>query len=185
MKTIELGDADESAASVETADTLGRSELLRAALMEVVERHEPEVARLMKGEPLQGPMSTRLLSRTIQAQAIWFQLLSIAEENRDMRRRREVERVRGYDQVQGTFAHVFALAVEAGLDVAQGPRGAVQPARCVRSSPPTRPRPSGSRCWSAIGASTCACSTSSRRAGPSASARTCSARCATRSRSCG
>ncbi|MGH6930780.1 MAG: phosphoenolpyruvate carboxylase, partial [Dongiaceae bacterium] len=51
-------------------------------------------------------------------QAVWFQLLAIAEQNRDMRRRREVERRRGHAQVRGTFANVFEAAVGAGLDAA-------------------------------------------------------------------
>jgi phosphoenolpyruvate carboxylase len=93
-----------------------RSELLRTALLDVIERHDPDVARILRGEPPHEQMSTKLLARTIQAQAIWFQLLAIAEQNRDMRRRREVERERGHDHVHGTFAHVFARATEAGLD---------------------------------------------------------------------
>lgn len=111
----EVVDPDEWAAVTERADTLARSELLRAALLGVLDRHEPEAARLMRGEPSHARMTTRLLARTIQAQAIWFQLLAIAEQNRDMRRRREVERQRGHEAVQGTFAHVFNTAVEAGL----------------------------------------------------------------------
>ena len=114
-----VADAEESAASLESADTLSRSELLRTALVDVVARHEPEVARVLRGEPPQGPMDTRLLSRTLQAQAIWFQLLAIAEENRDMRRRREVERHRGHEEVAGTFAHVFRLAADSGLNATQ------------------------------------------------------------------
>ena len=110
-----VADADEWAAVTERADTLARSELLRAALLSVLDRHEPEAARLMRGEPSHARMTTRLLARTIQAQAIWFQLLAIAEQNRDMRRRREVERQRGHEAVQGTFAHVFHTAVEQGL----------------------------------------------------------------------
>ncbi|MET0209740.1 MAG: hypothetical protein ABW220_11915, partial [Burkholderiaceae bacterium] len=81
----DLDDPDESAAQAEAADALGRSELLRDALLGVIERHEPDVARLMRGETPEQPMSARLLGRTIQAQAIWFQLLAIAEQNRDMR----------------------------------------------------------------------------------------------------
>ena len=115
----DLTDADESAATVESADALTRSELLRSALLAVLARHEPAVARLLQGEPAGEPMTTRLLARTLQAQAIWFQLLAIAEQNRDMRRRREVERLRGHDQVRGTFAHVFRAAVHAGLGADQ------------------------------------------------------------------
>ena len=116
MRTGALNDADESAASLESADTLSRADLLRGALLDVLERHEPEVARILRGEKPQRGMDTRLLARTLQAQAIWFQLLAIAEQNRDMRRRREVERQRGHPAVAGTFAHVFHLAAEQGLD---------------------------------------------------------------------
>lgn len=112
----DLIDADESAAAAEPAETMARSELLRAALLGVIERYEPEAARVLRGEMPHEPMSTRLLARTIQAQAIWFQLLSIAEQNRDMRRRRELERAQGPEQVRGSFAHVFHLAAQAGLD---------------------------------------------------------------------
>ena len=70
----DLADPDESAAGAERADSLARSELLRAALIGVIERYEPEVARVLRGEAPQERMSTRLLARTIQAQAIWFQL---------------------------------------------------------------------------------------------------------------
>ncbi|GAP36713.1 phosphoenolpyruvate carboxylase [Piscinibacter sakaiensis] len=118
MPLRDLNDAEETAASIESADALSRSELLRAALMEVVERHEPDVARALRGEAPHRAMSTRLLARTLQAQAIWFQLLSIAEQNRDMRRRREVERQRGHAEVLGTFAHVFRLAADQGLGAA-------------------------------------------------------------------
>lgn len=118
MHAADLHDADESAASLESADGLGRAELLRGALLEVLDRHEPEAARLLRGEKPQQAMSTRLLARTIQAQAIWFQLLAIAEQNRDMRRRREVERQRGHAAVAGTFAHVFQLAATQGLSAA-------------------------------------------------------------------
>ena len=112
-------DPDESAAVAERADSLARSELLRAALLGVLDRHEPDAARILRGEPSHSQMSTKLLARTIQAQAIWFQLLAIAEQNRDMRRRREVERARGHEGVRGTFAHVFRAAVEAGLEVGE------------------------------------------------------------------
>lgn len=119
MKLADLNDVEETAATIESADGLSRSELLRAALLDVVERHEPDVARALRGELPKTGMTTRLLARTIQAQAIWFQLLSIAEQNRDMRRRREVERQRGHAEVLGTFAHVFRLAADHGLSAAQ------------------------------------------------------------------
>jgi phosphoenolpyruvate carboxylase len=92
-----------------------RAELLFDLLTEVVERYEPRVAAVLRGELTTAGMPAELLARTLQAQGIWFQLLSIAEQNRDMRNRREVERERGYDQQRGTFASVFAAAAAEGI----------------------------------------------------------------------
>ncbi len=119
MKLADLIDAEENAASIESADSLSRAELLRSALLDVLDRHEPDAARMIRGDEPIGPVDTRLLARTLQAQVIWFQLLSIAEQNRDMRRRREVERQRGHAEVMGTFAFVFRLAADQGLNAAQ------------------------------------------------------------------
>jgi phosphoenolpyruvate carboxylase len=60
-------------------------------------------------------LSPQLLGRAIQAQGILFQLLSIAEQNGAMRKRREVERLLGREALAGTFAQVFAAAKKAGL----------------------------------------------------------------------
>jgi phosphoenolpyruvate carboxylase len=88
-------------------------------LISVVERYEPQVAAVLREERTTAGMSAVLLTRTLQAQGIWFQLLAIAEQNRDMRNRREVERARGYEQLRGTFAGVFASAAAAGITGAQ------------------------------------------------------------------
>ena len=58
---------------------------------------------------------SRFTQPRCSAQGIWFQLLAIAEQNRDMRNRREVERERGYEQLSGTFASVFAAAAAEGI----------------------------------------------------------------------
>jgi phosphoenolpyruvate carboxylase len=92
-----------------------RSELLFDLLTEVVERYEPEAAAVLRGDLTTVGMPVEMLARTLQAQGIWFQLLSIAEQNRDMRNRREVERERGHDQLRGTFASVFAAAAAEGI----------------------------------------------------------------------
>jgi len=92
-----------------------RSALLFELLVGVVQRYEPQVAAVLRGERTTAGMSAPLLARTLQAQGIWFQLLSIAEQNRDMRNRREAERERGYETLRGTFANVFASAAAAGI----------------------------------------------------------------------
>jgi phosphoenolpyruvate carboxylase len=96
-----------------------RAELLFDLLLDVVERYEPKVAAVLRGDLTTSGMPPELLARTLQAQGIWFQLLSIAEQNRDMRNRREVERERGYDQLRGTFANVFAAAAAEGITASE------------------------------------------------------------------
>lgn len=96
-----------------------RSALLFELLVAVVQRYEPQVAAVLREERTTAGMPVRLLTRTLQAQGIWFQLLAIAEQNRDMRNRREAERERGVEQLRGTFANVFATAAAQGISGAQ------------------------------------------------------------------
>ncbi len=91
------------------------SGLLFELLLEVAARHEPEVVPLLRGEIEGEGLTPRLLARTLQAQGIWFQLLSIAEQNAAMRRRREAENRLGYQSVRGTFAQLIADAAAAGI----------------------------------------------------------------------
>jgi phosphoenolpyruvate carboxylase len=95
-----------------------RAALLFDLLVGVVQRHEPEVAAVLREQRTTTGMSAGKLARTLQAQGIWFQLLAIAEQNRDMRNRREIERDRGYEQLRGTFANVFASAAADGITAA-------------------------------------------------------------------
>ena len=76
-------------------DGYSRWELLAHLLTEVVERYEPQAARRLRGEAISGELSPRLLARILQAQSIMFQLLAIAEQNRDMRNRRALEAEHG------------------------------------------------------------------------------------------
>ena len=101
--------------SVRAADGFSRSDLLFQLLVNVVERYQPEVAAILRGEGTTEGISPALLARTLQAQGIGFQLLAIAEQNRDMRNRRMVEKERGYEQARGTFANVMSDAAAAGI----------------------------------------------------------------------
>jgi phosphoenolpyruvate carboxylase len=111
--------ADAASHSTEPPATFSRSALLFDLLVAVVQRYEPQVAAVLREERTTADMPAVLLARTLQAQGIWFQLLAIAEQNRDMRNRREVERERGYEKLRGTFAGVFASAAAAGITGAQ------------------------------------------------------------------
>ena len=105
---------DDEVAGRGAFDGFSRSGLLFELLIGVVERHEPTVAAVLRGESAIDRLSPGLLARTLQAQGIWFQLLAIAEQNRDMRHRRAVERERGRDHVPGTFSQVLSAAASAG-----------------------------------------------------------------------
>jgi phosphoenolpyruvate carboxylase len=86
------------------------AEILFELLIEVLTRHQPQIVPLLRGGSIASDLSPELLARALQAEGIWFQLLGIAEQNAAMRRRREVERERGYHNVRGTFAQLIADA---------------------------------------------------------------------------
>jgi phosphoenolpyruvate carboxylase len=100
-------------------DGTSRAVLLWDLLVRVAQRYEPQIAAVLRGERGTAGMPAELLARTLQAQGIGFQLLAIAEQNRDMRNRRAVERERGHEQVPGTFANVLADAAQAGISAAE------------------------------------------------------------------
>jgi len=85
-------------------------ELLSGLLLALVRERQPEVESALRGERPPSELSPELLARTLQVQGLWFQLLSIAEQNAAMRRRRQIEAERGQDQLRGTFAQVLGGA---------------------------------------------------------------------------
>jgi len=89
--------------------------LLDEQLHAVIRTHTPEIEPVLAGGTIPAGASPELLARTIQAQGIWFQLLSIAEQNAAMRQRRQSEVERGYEQLRGTFAQVVTAAASAGV----------------------------------------------------------------------
>lgn len=91
------------------------SSFLREMLIEVVKRHLPEVEPTLRGQIDVSHLSDYQVGRAMQAQGIWFQLLSIAEQAYAMRRRRRIEREKGHDKLLGTFDFVLASAVAAGV----------------------------------------------------------------------
>ena len=94
-------------------------ELLSGLLLDLVRRRMPEVEPVLRGERTPAELTPELLARTLQVQGIWFQLLSIAEQNAAMRRRRQIEVERGYEQLRGTFAHVISSAAAANVPASE------------------------------------------------------------------
>ncbi|HYF40400.1 MAG TPA: phosphoenolpyruvate carboxylase, partial [Gemmatimonadales bacterium] len=90
-------------------------ELLSGLLLALVRERQPEVEPVLRGERAAAELTPELLARTLQVQGLWFQLLSIAEQNAAMRRHRQVEAERGHDQVRGTFAQVISSSAAAAI----------------------------------------------------------------------
>jgi phosphoenolpyruvate carboxylase len=93
-------------------------ELLSGLLLELVRLRQPDVEPVLRGEGDAGSLSPDVVARALQVQGIWFQLLSIAEQNAAMRRRRQIEAERGHDQLRGTFENVISSAAASGIPAA-------------------------------------------------------------------
>src|SRR5262249_36589808 len=104
------------AALIAGASPREAAELLFGLLLEVAGKHQPEIEPLLKGGAGTADVTPELMARALQAQGIWFQLLSLAEQNAAMRRRRQVERERGREELRGTFSHVLAEAARTGIE---------------------------------------------------------------------
>src|SRR5207244_6769952 len=85
----------------------------------VIRAHQPEIEPVLLGGAVDPGASPALLARAIQAQGIWFQLLSIAEQNAAMRQRRQSEVERGYAELRGTVAQVVRDAAAQGVSPAE------------------------------------------------------------------
>ncbi|HET8623210.1 MAG TPA: phosphoenolpyruvate carboxylase [Gemmatimonadales bacterium] len=86
------------------------ADLLYGQLLEVVRARAPELEPVLAGD-----IAPDLEGRGLQVLGIWLQLLSIAEQNAAMRRRRQIEADRGYDALRGTFVQVIKEAAGAGV----------------------------------------------------------------------
>jgi phosphoenolpyruvate carboxylase len=108
-------DAETGTALISGTSSKSAAKILFPLLMEVVRRHQPEIEAVLKGGANISDFSPELMARALQAQGIWFQLLSIADQNAAMRRRRHIERKRGRESLRGTFDNVLADAAEEGI----------------------------------------------------------------------
>jgi phosphoenolpyruvate carboxylase len=91
-------------------------DLLFERLLEVVRFRQPEIEPVLVQDRPLDQLPPPLLLRALQAYGIWFQLLTIAEENATIRRRRQIERDGGPDALPGTFSHVIARAAANGVE---------------------------------------------------------------------
>ena len=115
FSAISLPESADPAAASAAAYANEVVELLSGLLLGLVRERQPEIETVLRGECPPSEVSPELLARTLQVQGLWFQLLSIAEQNAAMRRRRQVEAERGYDQLRGTFAQVISSAAAGNI----------------------------------------------------------------------
>ena len=99
--------------------------LLFGLLADTVRREQPDIEQALVGGKRHDELTPAILPRVLQAQGIHFQLLSIAEQNAAMRRRRQAEIDNGPQNLRGTFAHVIAEAAAKGM-AADELRGAIR-----------------------------------------------------------
>ena len=117
------------------------ADILFDLLMDVVRQHQPEIEGVFEGGANISDFSPELMARALQAQGLWFQLLSIADQNAAMRRRRHIERERGRDALRGTFDHVLAEAARDGI----GPKEIEDLLRSLRIRPVITAHPTESK----------------------------------------
>jgi phosphoenolpyruvate carboxylase len=88
------------------------ADLLFHQLLDVVRSRVPELEPVLTGEVER--CAPELQTRALQVLGIWLQLLSIAEQNAAMRRRRQLEAERGVESLRGSMSQVMtdALALE-------------------------------------------------------------------------
>jgi len=115
LKKSDLKTDDGTAPLISGTSAQDAADILFDLLMDVVRQHQPEIERVFEGGANISDFSPELMARALQAQGIWFQLLSIADQNAAMRRRRHIEQERGRDALRGTFDHVLAEAARDGI----------------------------------------------------------------------
>jgi phosphoenolpyruvate carboxylase len=86
------------------------ADLLFHQLLDVVRSRTPELEPVLTGEVER--CAPELQTRALQVLGIWLQLLSIAEQNAAMRRRRQIEVERGVESLRGSMPQVMMGALE-------------------------------------------------------------------------
>lgn len=90
-------------------------ELLFRLFDDVARTSYPGLEAVLARKPTSESDSLAAITKVLQAQGIKFQLLSIAEQNSAMRRRREMEVERGFENLRGTLAQVVTEAAAKGV----------------------------------------------------------------------
>lgn len=95
------------------------TELLFNSLIEVIQKRSPEIEDIILGRQELRHSNQKLLTHSLQAYGIWFQLLSILDQHVNEKRLRLIESEIGHNQVPGTFAQVISQAASEGVSADQ------------------------------------------------------------------
>ena len=110
-------DVSSRAAITSQAEQYGEkiSTLLFDCFLKVIQKRCPEIEPILLGQQELRESNQDLLTYALQAYGIWFQLLSIADQNTYVKRRRIIETEIGHNEVPGTFAQVVAQAAKENI----------------------------------------------------------------------
>ena len=89
--------------------------LLYQQLLSVIRTRQPDIEPILEGsKDIRSGTDTQIL-HILEAHGIWFQLLSIAEQNAMVQQRRQIEKEYSRDRVPGTFAYTFSTAAQQNI----------------------------------------------------------------------
>lgn len=89
--------------------------LLYQQLLSVIRTRQPDIESVLEGKTDIRNVPDDQVLYILEAYGIWFQLLSIAEQNAMVQQRRQIEKKYNRDRVPGTFAYTFHLAAQRGI----------------------------------------------------------------------
>jgi phosphoenolpyruvate carboxylase len=90
-------------------------DLLHQQLLSVIRTRKPDIEAIFKGDKdIRSSTDTQILY-ILETYGIWFQLLSIAEQNSMVQQRRQIEKEYSRARVPGTFAYTFSTAAQRGI----------------------------------------------------------------------
>ncbi len=91
-------------------------DLLYQQFLSVIRTRQPDIEAVLEGKKDIRSITNSQALYILEAYGIWFQLLSIAEQNAMVQQRRQIEKEYSRDRVPGTIAYTFATASQQGVD---------------------------------------------------------------------
>ncbi len=92
----------------------GLVELLYQQFLSVIRTRQPDIEAYLEDEKDIRDVTESQALYVLEAYGIWYQLLSIAEQNAMVQQRRQIEKEYSRDRVPGTFAYTFSTAAQRG-----------------------------------------------------------------------